>query len=729
MVLQRCNSNTTAGMPGSHCSWAKNTDSRGLSRHRATCKHYQSASTLATEKRLERARESIKTSHKLTLHRDDRRPQLTTGIAPLGPAENYRDHPKPIVLCKPKTFIDHRPINPGASVAHIGTSASTSQDLDVAMEDDTEIEGDHDDRPDLRQHPSRRVFIPRGFDDILPTDEDINVSHFPRNNPSIATETQNPPKPRIQRVLLTLRDTLQTAFNKFGLAQQYPRRPSFEPDKLVPSLLLAKTTPMATELSDTQGPDQLPVMAEPPYPFPNRTIYRLMTWMTSGSHQKSQAEVTRLVKDVIQAEDFNLKDLDGFSVRKCLCALDNGPGKGTVTFPDDWVETDINIDIPTKLKDDPSETFTIPGFHYRPLVAVIRSAFADIQAHAFHLFPFKCVWKDPLDNHEERIFDELYTSDSWLQAQDDLQRQAKEPGCSLERIIAGLMFFSDATHLANFGTAKAWPLYLYFGNLSKYACSSPTSGACHLVGFLPSLPDCVKDLLSSLPRVSKTGMIALQTHCRRELFQACWNILLDADFIHAYRHGIVLLCPDNIIKRVFPRIFTYSADYPEKVLIATIKDMGSCPCPRCLIPKSSFDFLGLVGDMRDRLGSLRTYSLAKVTNAREFIYRQGNTVDSSKVQTILGDGSWVPTVNAFVEKLGSFGFNAFRMLVVDFMHECELGTWKSLFTHLIRLLYALPAGDSLVACLDSRFRQIPSYGNGVIRRFANNTSEMKRLAA
>jgi hypothetical protein len=87
------------------------------------------------------------------------------------------------------------------------------------------------------------------------------------------------------------------------------------------------------------------------------------------------------------------------------------------------------------------------------------------------------------------------------------------------------------------------------------------------------------------------------------------------------------------------------------------------------------------------------------------------------------------------------------MLAVDFMHECELGTWKALFTHLIRLLYALPGGDSLVTCLDNRFivdffffifdtdhvkyrfRQVPSYGNGVIRRFANNTSEMKRLAA
>jgi hypothetical protein len=46
--------------------------------------------------------------------------------------------------------------------------------------------------------------------------------------------------------------------------------------------------------------------------------------------------------------------------------------------------------------------------------------------------------------------------------------------------------------------------------------------------------------------------------------------------------------------------------------------------------------------------------------------------------------------NTFAEKLGPLGFDSFRILVVDFMHECELGTWKALFTHLIRLLYALP---------------------------------------
>jgi hypothetical protein len=58
--------------------------------------------------------------------------------------------------------------------------------------------------------------------------------------------------------------------------------------------------------------------------------------------------------------------------------------------------------------------------------------------------------------------------------------------------------------------------------------------------------------------------------------------------------------------------------------------------------------------------------------------------------------------NKFVEKLGSLGLDPFRMLVVDFMHECELGTWKALFTHLIRILFVLPEGNQLVAILDSR---------------------------
>ena len=34
-------------------------------------------------------------------------------------------------------------------------------------------------------------------------------------------------------------------------------------------------------------------------------------------------------------------------------------------------------------------------------------------------------------------------------------------------------------------------------------------------------------------------------------------------------------------------------------------------------------------------------------------------------------------------------FDFFSLLVVDLMHEFELGVWKALFTHLIRMLLAL----------------------------------------
>ena len=54
------------------------------------------------------------------------------------------------------------------------------------------------------------------------------------------------------------------------------------------------------------------------------------------------------------------------------------------------------------------------------------------------------------------------------------------------------------------------------------------------------------------------------THCRRELMHGVESIILDDAFVYAYHHGIVIECADGHTRRVYPRIFTYSADYPEK---------------------------------------------------------------------------------------------------------------------------------------------------------------------
>ena len=50
------------------------------------------------------------------------------------------------------------------------------------------------------------------------------------------------------------------------------------------------------------------------------------------------------------------------------------------------------------------------------------------------------------------------------------------------------------------------------------------------------------------------------------------------------------------------------------------------------------------------------------------------------------------------------GFNPSKMLVVDLLHEFELGVWKTLFIQLIRLLYAAgkDGSETLVAELDLR---------------------------
>jgi hypothetical protein len=77
--------------------------------------------------------------------------------------------------------------------------------------------------------------------------------------------------------------------------------------------------------------------------------------------------------------------------------------------------------------------------------------------------------------------------DYWIEAHNTLQKQPNEPGCKLEKVITGLMFWSDTMHLASFGNAKVWPIYMYFANLSKYVQARPDAGACHHVAYIPSV--------------------------------------------------------------------------------------------------------------------------------------------------------------------------------------------------------------------------------------------------
>lgn len=115
--------------------------------------------------------------------------------------------------------------------------------------------------------------------------------------------------------------------------------------------------------------------------------------------------------------------------------------------------------------------------------------------------------------------------------------------------------------------------------------------------------------------------------------------------------------------------------------------------------------MGLFGQARDlayRFGTgVRQYLASTVDTCRRWIYDMGYGISSKRVEDLLKPTSSTATSNAFFEKLGD-EVNLHQMLVVDFMHEFELGTWKALFIHLIRLLYAQPHGNDLVVELDRR---------------------------
>jgi Plavaka transposase len=144
------------------------------------------------------------------------------------------------------------------------------------------------------------------------------------------------------------------------------------------------------------------------------------------------------------------------------------------------------------VSEDVAPKLEIKGLWYCSLVDVIKSAFAEVAADHFHLQPFKLYWQDP-DNpntHPVHLFSELYNSDAFLEEHSNVMTQSQEPGCKLEKVIAAMMLWSDSTHLASFGNSSLWPIYLYFGNLSKYWHGKPTLFGAHHIAYIPLVCIC-----------------------------------------------------------------------------------------------------------------------------------------------------------------------------------------------------------------------------------------------
>lgn len=391
-----------------------------------------------------------------------------------------------------------------------------------------------------------------------------NTIPAPSRSQSPPSETLCPPSPSF----------IETEPNEFGLYRSYMSYPTQDPEEALSldDMCDAPGFSTAQMSSDRrkwwsgfglgrQNPNDIFA------PFLNATVFRLMNWFYGGSNMKSLAELDLLVKEVLLADDFDKKHLEGFSTARELGRLDKYMDTPDLHPQDGWKESSVKVRLPAEKvrhgAEDDAPEFEVCGVYHRSIVEVIKSTFQEPLAKTFHFTPFKLYWKSSPAEPPQRVISELYNSDAMLNEHQKIQAQPREPGCTLETAIAAMMLWSDSTHLANFGTASLWPIYAFFGNQSKYPRGMPTSFSAHHLAYIPSLPDTIQDVYAAVFDGMNASANTL-THLKRELIHAIWELLLDEEFMHAYEHGIVVECADGILRRLFPRFFTYSADYPEK---------------------------------------------------------------------------------------------------------------------------------------------------------------------
>jgi len=279
-----------------------------------------------------------------------------------------------------------------------------------------------------------------------------------------------------------LRRIFQTPRNVFGLSRRYEATelPSFDPEEQI----------ALQDLSDIPNSE-----VKSFYPYPNRSAFELGNWHWNGGAQKLQASFRELI-DIIGDPEFQSADVRSINWDKINEVL--GTDEDTGEWLDEdagWTQTPVTISIPYQsCRGIPSESgagprnYTVEDFRHRNLVSIIKEKVSGLsENHQFHFEPYELYWQRDSGIDPIRVQGEVYTSPAFIDAYRELQDSPGEPGCDLPRVVVALMFWSDATQLTAFGNAKLWPLYLFFGNDSKYCRCKPTCHLCEHVAYFQTV--------------------------------------------------------------------------------------------------------------------------------------------------------------------------------------------------------------------------------------------------
>ncbi|KAF5319997.1 hypothetical protein D9611_011026 [Ephemerocybe angulata] len=647
-------------------------------------------------------------------------------------SENLTDRAELVDIAHPQAGPASRPASPAGS-----TPDNQQEDAaeDLKEEDHTTARDAFGLR--RRYYPDR---IPKHDPDQLKTSMDLYDSPHHRTIPeseqvNLAATPLNPPHEQTPIPPLSAGPSSQPseASNAPAVSGSAP-----SPASSAPAPTLSTPAP-ATSKGPTPPPKASKANTPNPFdPFPNVSSFELGEWFYNQGSQKSLKDFKSLI-EILTDPTFSIEDLK--TTKWTRVFQDLGKNKeeisvGRSQWVDDagWRTKDIELDVPIHNRMEKGrgmEKHVAGQLHYRSIVSIVEEKIRNAEdSRHFYYDGYELLWQPGEEKEcpEFRLVSELYHSEAFLRAQREV-RESPPPqigACNLPRIVIGLSFWSDATHLSTFSISKIWPLYMLFANESKHRRTSGQNDLSNHVAYFDSLSDGFKDYITE--RTGGKIPPGLLPYLNREIFHAQWEVILDEDLLKAIVEGIVIECPDGVTRRFFIRIFTYSADYPEKVLIATIKSKSDCPCVHCLVHKNDLVQMGTKDDMAFRQDHPRVDTAERqqsVLAAREVI-RKGMAVDGSPVEKLLTHSA-VPILNAFSNRLSGTGFDIFSSLAVDMLHEYEIGVFKTFFLHLIRILEASAPGKVLSHEVDKRFRALPPF-NQTIRKFSSNVSKLRRRA-
>lgn len=386
-------------------------------------------------------------------------------------------------------------------------------------------------------------------------------------------------------------DTLTTQPNTFGVYRRYPCIPSREPSNPNPYAGFSPATwtsraPIGSDLSlsTPEGP-----------PEPEGSGFSKATWsawLNSGSPYKSCGESNKITPYFTHPA-WNPQEFAGYNAYTESRRFDREhfSEKAALKFGDGWKEVDIEIPIPCvghKQKEVDAPVFKVRGLLYRDLIQVITKRLRDPTSFKeMYLQPFSEHWAPTEGDTPIRVYGEVYSSDAMLDAQHRLSEKLRNlPLPQPEAFLVGLMLASDSTFLTQFSQASMWPIYMFFGNVSKYTRSSPDSPANH-VAYLPKvrrglIPLFITDQLflkideefsefymKTYHQLPSNDILAF---VKRELVHRVLRLMFGGQFSEAHKNGIITECADHIARLWFPWLVCHSTDYPERFVLFHIID-------------------------------------------------------------------------------------------------------------------------------------------------------------